>query len=112
MNFSAFIISVIIAIILLNFGMDWLGLVFVALAVILLIYSPAKKTLNKTIEDAKKQDAFFPEAKANDYVRGVSKQAADFLIHEPYTEYNYKGAVHKTPQLAKNFFSELKELFK
>jgi hypothetical protein len=112
MNFPAFLVTLVIALITLYFGLEWLGLVFIALAVIILIYEPGKKTLKKTIDDAKKQDAFFPEAKANEYVKGFSKQTADFLIHDPYTEYNYKHSLHKTPQMAKNFFAELKELFK
>jgi hypothetical protein len=110
MNFYLCIVSFMLAMLFLSVKLEWLGFVFLALTVITLLYTPVKKQANVAWEDVKKIDAPFPDAKMDAYVKGASKQAAEFLVQSPATEYNYKGAMHKTPQLAKNFFTELKEL--
>jgi hypothetical protein len=92
--------------------LEWLGFVFLIITVITFIYDPMKKRSKLAWEDMKKTDAFVPDAKLDSYVKGASKQFAEGLIGTPHTEYNFRKAADKTPQLAKNFFTELKEIFK
>ena len=110
MNFYSFITALIIALLFLYFKVEWLGFVFFVIAIIVLLYNPAKKQTKQAWEDLKKAETTHPEAKYDSYVKGFSKQLAEGVIPPMETEYNTKGAIHKTPQLAKNFFSELKDL--
>jgi hypothetical protein len=99
-----------LAMLFLSVKIEWLGFVFIIFTIITLLYNPVKKQTDVAWEDFKKIEAPYPDVKMDAYVKGVSKQAAEYLIQAPHTEYNYKGALHKTPQLAKNFFTELKEI--
>jgi len=89
---------------------EWLGFVFLAIAFITLLYTPVKKQTDVAWSDFKKIEGSYPDVKLEAYAKGFSKQAAEYLVQTPDTEYNYKAAMHKTPQLAKNFFTELKEI--
>ncbi len=109
---GGFIISIFLAGMFIYAGLDWLGFVFLAIAVVALVYSPLKDKANDSWKDLKKADAFYPEAKFDGYVKGVAKTAAENLNKTKGTETNYKAWLHKTHQMAKNFFSELDGLFK
>ena len=100
--------------IFLYFQLEWLGFVFLLMTLIAFLYDPLKKQADKAWEEAGKTDTFYPAGKLESYARGFSKQASEYLMQTPDTEYNFrKGTViHKTQSGAKNFFSELKELFK
>ena len=110
MNFYLCIISFMIAMLFFSVKLEWLGFVFLAIAFITLIYTPVKKQYDVAWDDLKKIDGAYPEAKMDAYVKGFSKQATEHLYPTRDTQINYKGAIHKTPQLAKNFFTELKEI--
>jgi len=112
MNYRVFFVGLIITIIFLVLGLAELAVIIFAASLIGLVYNFAKWKGKKTWEEVKKAEGSVPDVKLDAYIKGTSKQAADFLIPPEGTEYNYKGAIHKTPQLSKNFFSELKELFK
>jgi hypothetical protein len=114
MNFYACLVIFAIAIIFLYFQLEWLGFVFLLMALMAFLYNPIKKHADKAWEEANKAEANYPAGKLEAYSKGFSKQAAEYLIQTPDTEYNFrKGTVlHKTHTGAKNFFSELKELFK
>lgn len=112
MNYKVFFVGLIITFLFLYVGLAELAFVIFATSLIGLTYDFAKYKSKKTWEEVKKAEGSVPDVKLDTYIKGASKQAADFLIPPENTEYNYKGAIHKTPQLAKNFFSELKELFK
>jgi hypothetical protein len=99
-----------IAMLFMSVGLEWPGFVFLAIAFITLLYTPAKKQTKVAWEDFKKIDGSYPDVKLESYAKGFSKQAAEYLVQAPDTEYNYKGALHKSPQIAKNFFTELKEI--
>ena len=111
MNFYLCITSFILAMFFLSMKLEWLGFVFLAIAFITLIYTPGKRHADIAWEEFKKADGTFPDAKMETYVKGFSKHSAEYLMQTPDTQYNYKAAMHKTPQMAKNFFTELKELF-
>ena len=112
MNYRIFFVGLVITIVFLFVGLADLAFVIFAVSLIGLVYDFAKWKTKKTWEEVKKAEGSVPDVKLDTYIKGASKQAADFLIPPENTEYNYKGAIHKTPQLAKNFFTELKELFK
>jgi hypothetical protein len=92
--------------------LEWLGFVFIVLAIVLVLFGPTKRKAEQAKEHANKVEAFYPDTKFDSYVKGFSKQTAEFLFPAPHSEINARGAIHKTPQMAKNFFTELKELFK
>ena len=96
----------------LTLGLAELAFVIFAASLVGLTYSFSKWKSKKTWEEVKKAEGSVPDAKFDSYIKGASKQAADFLIPPQNSEYDYKGAIHKTPKMAKNFFTELKELFK
>ncbi len=110
MNFYLCIVSFMLAMLFMSVQIEWLGFVFLAIAFITLLYTPGKKHAKVAWEDMKKTEGSFPDVKLETYAKGFSKQAAEYLIQTPDTEYNYKAALHKTPQMAKNFFTELKEI--
>ncbi len=114
MNWGGAVISLLIAVIFLWAQLEWLAFVFFVITVLVLIYPRAKKEAKKSWEDMKKADAFNPEAKFDAYVKGVSKQASELLVQKPKepTEINYKSWLHKSSNMAKNFFNELESLFK
>ena len=114
MNFPAFFTSLVLGIMLIFLEIDWLGYAFIGLAIVFWVYDLAKKYSKEMWEDLKKTDQVTPEAKFEAYAKGASKQAAERIVKTKDTEYNYrKGAVlPKTANMAKNFFAELKELFK
>jgi len=114
MNWSGAIISLVIAAIFLWAQLEWFAFVFIAIALLVLAYPRTKKEAKKSWEDMKKTDAFYPEAKFDGYVKGVSKQASEHLIKKPVdsTQVNTREWLHKTSNIAKNFFSELEALFK
>jgi hypothetical protein len=99
-----------LAMLFLSVNIEWLGFVFIVITVITLLYTPVKKQTNVAWEDFKKIDAPYPDVKMDSYLKGATKHALELAMQTPDTEYNYKGAIHKTPQIAKNFFTELKEL--
>ena len=112
MNYRVFFVGLIITLLFLYVGLAELAFVIFAASLVGLTYKFSKYKYKKTWEEVKKAEGSVPDAKFDAYIKGASKQAADFLIPPENTEYNYKGAIHKTPQLSKNFFTELKELFK
>jgi len=92
-------------------NVEWLGIVFLILCVIFFIDEPLRKHSKGAWEDMKKAEGTSPEAKIETYAKGFSKQFADGLVQAPETKYSVKGISHKTPNMAKNFFTELKDLF-
>ncbi len=112
MNYYLCLTSFIVAMLFLFAKLEWLGFVFLIITVITFIYTPVKNKSKLAWEDMKKTDASYPQAKFDSYVKGASKQFAEGLIGTPHTEYNFRKAVDKTPQISKNFFAELKEIFK
>lgn len=112
MDYRAFFVGIILTLLFLLIGLFDLAFVIFAVSFIVLIYNYMESKAKKAWDQVKKADASSPEAKLEAYTKNASKQAAEFLIPAEGTEYNYKGAIHKTPQLAKNFFAELKDLFK
>ncbi len=111
MDYRVFFVGIVLTILFLYLGLAELAFVIFSAALVGLVYSFAKWKSKKTWEEVKKAEGSTPEVKLETYLKGASKQGADFIIPPENTEYNYKGAIHKTPQMAKNFFSELKELF-
>jgi|GEM_PF-2373927 len=93
-------------------GYEWLGFVLFIFGIILILYHPADKTARSAWDEMKKADASFPAAKLDANIKGFSKSAAEWLIPTPNTEIRAEGALHKTSQIAKNFFKELEEIFK
>jgi hypothetical protein len=110
MNFSAFIISLVMGIIFIYLEVEWMGLAFIALSVIFFIYDPLKSKSKQAWEEMAKAETTSPDAKMDAYVKGFSKTLAENVVKTEETQVNIHGVVHKTPQMAKNFFSELKEL--
>ncbi len=110
MDYRTFFIGLIITILFLFVGLSALAFIIFVVSFIVLVYNYVEAKSRKAWDQAKKAEGSSPEAKLETYVKGASKQTADFLAPPENTEYNYKGALHKTPQLAKNFFTELKEL--
>ena len=112
MNYYSFLAFLVVGFFLLYTGIDWLGLLFLALAVVVLLYNPAKSTLNKAWKEADKADGSNPSAKFMDYSAGAAKMAADNVYSKKGTIYNSKEWLHKSPAMSKNFFSELEKIFK
>jgi flagellar biosynthesis component FlhA len=110
MNYRVFFVGIIITILFLIVGLEELAFIMFCASLIGLVYSFTKWKAKKTWEEVKKAEGSSPESKLEGYVKSASKQSAEFLVPPEGTEYNYKGAIHKTPQIAKNVFTELKEL--
>jgi hypothetical protein len=87
-----------------------MGLLFILLAVIFFFYEPTKKYSKIVWDEMKKAEPSAPDAKFDAYTKGFSKTLAENIVKTDETEINAKGALHKTPQMAKNFFTELKEI--
>ncbi len=93
-------------------GYEWLGFVLFIFGIILVLYHPTDKTARSAWEEMKKADAPYPDAKLVTNLSGFSKSAAEWLIPPKNTEINAEGALHKTSQIAKNFFKEMEDIFK
>jgi hypothetical protein len=93
-------------------GYQWLSWLSFILGVIVLLYSPLNETVKTAWEEMKKADAPHPKDKFEGYIKGASKHAAEGLVQTPNTGYNPEVFIHKSDKIAKNFFTELKELFK
>lgn len=112
MSYYGFAAGLIVAFLLWSAGLDWLGLVFVFIAFVVLVYPRTKKEAKKIRDDVKKTDAFYPQKKFDAYAKTAGKQAAEYLGSPKNTEIGAKNWLHKTHQIATNFFKELDELFK
>ncbi|MEI7961745.1 MAG: hypothetical protein WCI04_05410 [archaeon] len=113
MSYYGFIAGIIVAFILWSAGLDWLGLVFIFIGFVSLFYQRTKKEYKKISADVKKTEGFYPEKKFMEtYPKGAAKTLADNLMPQNNTEVNVKGWVHKSQQMASNFFKEIDELFK
>ncbi|MFA6269049.1 MAG: hypothetical protein WC652_04500 [archaeon] len=110
MNFPAFSLSLFIGLAFLYLEVEWMGLLFIVISVLFFFYDPTKKYSKIAWEEMKKSDTFSPDAKIDAYTKGISKTIAENIVKTDETEVNVKGALHKTPQMAKNFFAELKEV--
>lgn len=112
MNYRVFFVGTVLSILFLFLELPLLAVISFGAGVFGLVYTFAKWKKKKVWEEVKNAEPTHPKEKFESYTKGFSKQSADFLIPPEGTEYNHKGALHKTPQLSKNFFTELKELFK
>ena len=112
MNYYAFIAFLLLGFMFIYAGIDWLGFILLALALVTLIYNPAKETADKAWKELDKAQGSVPEEKFSEYTVLAAKKVGEFATKTPHTMYNKNAVVHKTPQMSKNFFSELKGLFK
>ena len=112
MNFYAFIISLVLALFLFYLGIEWLGLLFLIIAVIVLIYNPAKEAADKTWEEVDKAQGSSPEEAFGKYIGFATKKTSEWVMTKPNTKYNLNDVIPKSSPASKNFFSELKALFK
>ena len=93
-------------------GHQWLSWISFLLGVIILMYSPLGDTAKTAFEEMKKADAPHPKDKIESYAKGFSKTAAEAMVQTPNTGYDPSVFIHKSDKIAKNFFTELKDLFK
>jgi len=111
MNYYSFLAFLVIGLLFIYTGIDWLGLLFLALAVVVLLYNPAKNTLNTTWKEVSKAEGSNPSAKFMEYAEGATKLTAN-LITDGKPGVKSSEWLHKSPNMAKNFFSELDKIFK
>lgn len=112
MNYYSFIAFLVLGFFFIYSGIDWLGLLFLALALMVILYNPAKDTLDKAWKEVDKADGSNPSAKFVEYSAGAAKAAADNVYSKKGTIYNSREWLHKSPSMSKNFFSELEKIFK
>jgi hypothetical protein len=86
-----------------------LGPIFLIFTIILLL-SPLTEWIKSGKKEADKIDAYYPEDKLKEYTKTVSKKTAEMM--DSKTVVNYKGILHKTPNMAKNFMTEIEKIFK
>jgi hypothetical protein len=98
--------------VLLPLGYHWEGFVLSIFGIILVLYHPMDKTARSAWDEMKKADAPYPDVKLDANIKGFSKSAAEWLIPAPNTEINSGGFLHKSSQIAKNFFKEMEDIFK
>ncbi|MGI6589460.1 MAG: hypothetical protein ACOX1V_02230 [Candidatus Iainarchaeum sp.] len=112
MNYRVLFVGTMLTLLFLFIQLPELALVVFVATLFGTVYTYAKWKKKKVWEEVKKADATHPSGKMESYAKIASKQTAEFVFPEENKQYDYKGVLHKTPQLAKNFFTELKELFK
>lgn len=112
MNWKAMLVAVALSLFFFAIELEWLAFVVLVIGVIGLFWKEEKSGLKKTWQEVKKADATHPQAKFDAYVKGASKSAAEILQPPENTEIGAKNWLHKTHNMAKNFFSELEGLFK
>jgi len=111
-NYYAFIAFFVVALFMLYLRFEWLGLIFFILAVIVLFYDPLKDKSKDAWEEMKKAEGSSPENKFGDYVKTTTKIFAQEINASKKSTINTKDYPKKLHSSSKNFFSELKDLFK
>ena len=112
MNYYSFLAFLLLGLFFIYLAVDWLGFLFLALALITIIYNPAKDTANKAWKELDKAQGSTPEGKFSEYVTTAAKKTGEVLTKTPETKYNMESLLHKSPGMSKSFFAELKGLFK
>ncbi|MDD3084135.1 MAG: hypothetical protein PHP82_03870 [Candidatus ainarchaeum sp.] len=110
-NTYAIILLIIVTIIFFYTRLPFLGLTTILIALILLVYKPTKKYSKKVwkeVDNAKPKD-ITPIMK--EYVDNTAKITAEAITRKEGTQYQITS-VHQFQKGTKNFFSELKKLFK
>jgi hypothetical protein len=111
MNGYAGFLIFIAAIVFFYSKLPWLGLGFILIGILIILYDPTKKNSKKVWEE-------FSEAKPKDltptikgYVDNASKLAAEAATREEGTQYQITSP-QQFQKGSKSFFEELKKIFK
>ncbi len=111
MNSGAFIILLVLGMLMLYVKLSWVGVIFFLLAFIVLIYNPSKKNAKKAWEEVKSAKGESVEKEFEGYFKNAGKLTAEAMTRKEGTQYRITDPAKFSPA-SKNFFSELKNLFK
>ena len=112
MNYYAALAFILIGIFLFYVRIGWLGLIFIVLGIITIAYDSLKKGTKNTWVELDKASGSSPEGKIKDYAENAIKITTAHIAQKNNEGYNAREFVSKAPKASKNFFSELKDLFK
>ena len=112
MNYYTILTLFIVAMIFFYVRLGWLGLIFILLAIVAGIYSPARKGAKNAWEEIDKAEGNYPEGKVKEYATNAISLGASIATQKNTEGLNTKEWVSKAPTASKSFFSELKDLFK
>lgn len=87
-------------------------LLFLCLLVISFIFDHFTETLKSGFKESEKIDGYYPEDKLKEYYTNASKKTAEYIAPDHKSDIDYKNTLHKSPNMAKNFLSELDKIFK
>ncbi len=90
----------------------WLGLIFILLGIVTAFYDPLKRGTKNTWKELDKVEGSYPEGKIQAYTQNAAKIITEHATQKNDEGYNVREYISKTPKASKNFFSELKDLFK
>jgi flagellar biosynthesis/type III secretory pathway M-ring protein FliF/YscJ len=112
MNYYAFLSFLVLALLLLYLKLSWMGLVFIVLAIIIVVYNPTKKNAKTAWEQMEKAEGSSPEKKFKEYTKSAAKQFAQGISKDQDTqEYDLKNMHKKSPAVAKSLIDTIKDLF-
>ena len=112
MNYYSIITFLLIGLLLFYVKLGWLGIIFIALAIISGFYNTTKTQTKSAWKEIKEAKGSYPEGKLKEYTENAIKLGTTEVTRGDETSYNYREIVSKAPKASKNFFSELKDLFK
>lgn len=123
MNYYPFLALLILGFFFLSAGVESLGFILLVLALLVLFYALLKSPAKNAWKEIDATKGSYPEGKFTKYTELTAKKFAEYADEafsdgRPYgksdnmTKYNAEGVVQKIHPASKNFFAELKDLFK
>lgn len=86
--------------------------IFLSLLLLSFVFDSFVDIIKNGFNEAEKVDGYYPEDKLKEYYANASKRTAEYIGPDHKSEVDYRTIPHRSPNMAKNFFSELEKLFK
>ena len=112
MNYYSILTFILIGLGLFYVKLGWLGLIFILLAIVAGFYNPAKKEAQSAWNEMDKAQGEYPAGKLKEYAENAIALTTSEATRKPNEGLNTRAFASKAPTASKNFFSEIKDLFK
>jgi hypothetical protein len=111
-NYYATLVFFLIGILFFYVQLGWLGIIFILLGILVALYDPLSKGTKNAWNELDKAPSSYPEGKLEEYTKVFAKKGIEAITPKKHEKLKTEGIIQKTGPASKNFFSELKALFK
>jgi len=111
-NYYSALAFFLIGVFLFYVELGWLGIIFILLAIVAGIYTPAKKGAKSAWNELDKAEGEYPAGKLKEYAENAIALGTSIATQKNDEGLNTRDWVSKAPTASKSFFSEIKDLFK